>query len=385
LECKIPDLHRWRGKIMGLQIGIVGLPNVGKSTLFNALTGAKALVAKYPFTTIDQNVGIVEVPDERLGAIAAIVGPKRVVSTTIEFIDIAGLVKGAHRGEGLGNRFLGYIRNVDAICMVVRCFQAEDIPHVTAELDPIADIETVNIEMIFADLATVERRLGKVKKSAKGRPKDYEVELEILNELREHLNDAKMARCFPADGKEADLLGKLNLLTSKPCLYVANVGEEDLPDGGELAERVARVAEEEGAESVVVCAQLEMELAEWPPDEAAEYRAELGLKESGLKRLIRAGYKLLDLVTFFTTTGGEEVKAWTILRGTKAPQAAGKVHSDMERGFIRAEVVSYEDLMAAGSFTAVKERGFLRLEGKDYVVQDGDIIHFRFSPARVRH
>ncbi len=370
---------------MSLQIGIVGLPNVGKSTLFNALTGAKAPVAKYPFTTLDRNVGVVEVPDERLGAIAEIVGPERVVPTTIEFIDIAGLVKGAHRGEGLGNKFLGYIRNVDAICMVVRCFQAEDIPHVTTELDPVADIETVNIEMIFADLATVDRRLGKIRKAAKGRPKEYKVELEILKELREHLDDAKMARHFPTTKEEANMLNKLNLLTAKPCLYVANVGEDDLPDGGELAEKVAYVAKEEGAESVVVCAKLEMELAEWPPNEADEYRAELGLKESGLNRLIRAGYKLLDLVTFFTTTGGKEVKAWTLLRGTKAPQAAGKVHSDMERGFIRAEVVSYEDLMAAGSFAAVRERGFLRLEGKDYVVQDGDIIHFRFSSAHVRH
>lgn len=365
---------------MGLQIGIVGLPNVGKSTLFNALTKANAAVAKYPFTTLDRNVGVAEVPDRRLWDIAALVKPERVVPATTEFVDIAGLVRGAHRGEGLGNKFLGHIRNVDAIAMVVRCFRDADIPHVSPELDPREDIEVVDLELALADLATVERRLEKVRRAAKGRSKDYEEELELLERVRSHLEGGGMVRTLPLTEEEARLLRELNLLTAKPRLFVANVGEDDLPEGGELARAVQEVAAAEGAEVVTLCAQLEMELAEWPPEEAAAYRAELGLGESGLQKLVWAGYRLLDLITFFTTTGGKEVRAWTVLRGTKAPEAAGKVHSDMQRGFIRAEVVSYEDLMAAGSFAAVRERGLLRLEGRDYVVQDGDIIHFRFSP-----
>lgn len=364
---------------MSLQIGIVGLPNVGKSTLFNALTRSNAAVANYPFTTIDRNVGVAEVPDQRLWDIAAMVNPERVVPTTIEFVDIAGLVKGASRGEGLGNQFLGHIRNVDAIAMVVRCFRDAQIPHVTAELDPGDDIAVVDLELLLADLSTVERRLEKVRSAAKGRPKDYAAELAFLEKLRHHLEAGKKVGDLTVMEKEAEILGELNLLTDKPRLCVANIAEEDLPDGGELVSAVAEVAAAGGAEVISICAQLEMELAEWDTEEAVAYRAETGLEESGLEKLVKAGYRLLSLITFFTTTGGKEVRAWTLLRGTLAPQAAGKVHSDMERGFIRAEIVSYEDLMASGSFATAKQKGLLRLEGKEYAVQDGDVIHFRFS------
>jgi len=366
---------------MSLQIGIVGLPNVGKSTLFNALTRANAAVASYPFTTIDRNVGVAEVPDQRLWDIAAMVKPERVVPTTVEFVDIAGLVRGASQGEGLGNQFLGHIRNVDAIAMVVRCFRDPQIPHVMAEVNPRDDIEVVDLELLLADLATIERRLQKVRSAAKARPKDYAAELDFLEQLHDHLQADKKVSDLTVTDKQAEVLRELNLLSAKPRLYVANVGEEDLPEGGELAAVVAEVAAVEGAEVVPICAQLEMELADWPPEEAAAYRAEAGLRESGLERLVKAGYRLLNLITFFTTTGGKEVRAWTLLKGTLAPQAAGKVHTDMERGFIRAEVVSYQDLMASGSFAAVRERGLLRLEGKEYVVRDGDVIHFRFSPS----
>lgn len=363
---------------MGVQIGIVGLPNVGKSTLFNALTKAGAEVASYPFTTIAPNVGVAEVPDHRLHDIAAIVGPERVVPTTIEFLDVAGLVKGASHGEGLGNQFLGYIRNVDAIVMVVRCFSDPEIPHVTEVLDPRGDIETVNLELILADLATVERRLDRAKRAVKGRKAGYEAELALLNRLHEHLSAGNVARDFPLEAM-GGMPRDLHFLTAKPMFYVANVGEDDLPEDGSMAEAVAQTAAAEGLESIAICAQLEAELAEWPPDEAQAYRAELGLEGSGLERLIKASYALLNLITFFTTTGGKEVRAWEILEGMSAPEAAGQVHSDMQRGFIRAEVASYDNVMVAGSFSAVRERGLLRLEGKDYLVQDGDIIHFRFS------
>jgi GTP-binding protein YchF len=365
---------------MSLQIGIVGLPNVGKSTVFNALTKAGAAVASYPFTTIDPNVGVAEVDDQRLKDIAALVGPERVVPTVIQFVDIAGLVKGASRGEGLGNQFLGHIRNVDAIAMVVRCFRDPDVAHVSADLDPSADIETIDLELILADLATVERRMGKVKSMAKARPKDYEALLAWLTGLRQHLDDGARADSYGQVAREATWLGELNLLTAKPRLYVANVGEEDLPDGGELAAQIAETVAAEETEMVILCALLETELAEWPPDEAAAYRTEVGLREPGLQTLVKAGYRLLNLITFFTTTGGKEVRAWTLRQGSPALEAAGKVHTDMQRGFIRAEVVSYQDLMAAGSMAAAREKGMLRLEGREYVVQDGDVIHFRFSP-----
>jgi GTP-binding protein YchF len=365
---------------MNLQIGIVGLPNVGKSTVFNALTKAGAAVASYPFTTIDPNMGVAEVDDRRLKDIAALVGPERVVPTAIQFVDIAGLVKGASRGEGLGNQFLGHIRNVDAIAMVVRCFRDPDVAHVSTDLDPQADIEAIDLELILADLATVERRMEKVKSMAKARPKDYEAQLAWLTGLRQHLDDGTRADRYGQVDREAAWLKELNLLTAKPRLYVANVGEEDLPDGGQLAARVAETAVAEGTERVVLCALLETELAEWLPDEAAAYRAEVGLRESGLQTLVQAGYRLLNLITFFTTTGGKEVRAWTLRQGSLALEAASKVHTDMQRGFIRAEVVSYEDLMAAGSLVVAREKGLLRLEGREYVVQDGDVIHFRFSP-----
>jgi GTP-binding protein YchF len=364
---------------MSLQIGIVGLPNVGKSTVFNALTKAGAAVASYPFTTIDPNEGVAEVDDQRLKDIAALIGPERVVPTAIQFVDIAGLVKGASRGEGLGNQFLGHIRNVDAIAMVVRCFRDPDVAHVSADLDPQADIETIDLELILADLATVERRTERVKSMAKAHPKDYEVQLAWLTGLRQHLDDGARADSYSQVDREA-WLNELNLLTAKPRLYVANVGEEDLPGGGELAAQVAEAAAPEGTEMVVLCALLETELAEWSPEEAAAYRAEVGLRESGLQTLVKAGYCLLNLITFFTTTGGKEVRAWTLRQGSPALEAAGKVHTDMQRGFIRAEVVSYQDLMAAGSMAAAREKGLLRLEGREYVVQDSDVIHFRFSP-----
>jgi len=364
---------------MGLQIGIVGLPNVGKSTLFNALTKANAAVANYPFTTIERNVGVAEVPDQRLRDIAAMVEPERIVPTTVEFVDIAGLVKGASHGEGLGNQFLGYIRNVDAVAMMVRCFRDTQIPHVMAELDPRDDIAVVDLELLLADLATVERRLEKVRSAAKAQPKDYAAELDFLEELHHHLETGDKAADVTVTDKQVEMLRELNLLTAKPRLYIANVGEEDLPEGGELAAAVTEVATVEGAAVVSICAQLEMELADWPPDEAAAYRAETGSGEPGLQKLVEAGYRLLNLITFFTTTGGKEVRAWTLLRGTLAPQAAGEVHTDMERGFIRAEVISYQELTTSGSFATAKQRGLLRLEGKEYVVQDGDVIHFRFN------
>jgi len=301
------------------------------------------------------------------------------VPTTVTFVDIAGLVKGAHRGEGLGNQFLGHIRNVDAIAMVVRCFEAGNIPHVTVDLDPINDIETVDMELILADLATVERRLEKVKSSAKARPKEHVDELDWLENLRAHLNDGLPARDIAPAGQDTHLAKELNLLTAKPRLYIANIGEADCPQGGELAQRVLARAAAEGVEAVIVCAQVEMELLEWPPDEAAAYLAELGMAETGLQQLVRAGYRLLNLSSFFTTTGGRVVQSWTVQQGALAPQAAGQVHTDMERGFIRAEVIAYDDLMAAGSMAAAREKGTLRVEGKEYAVQDGDVIHFRFA------
>jgi GTP-binding protein YchF len=367
---------------MSLQIGIVGLPNVGKSTLFNALTKAGAAVASYPFTTIDPNIGVVELPDQRLSDVAAIVEPDEIKPTTIEFVDIAGLVRGAHEGEGLGNQFLGNIRNVHAAAMVVRCFTDPDVAHVSAELDPLADCEIIDLELILADLATIERREDKVRSMAKAQPREFAPELDLLARMRAHLEGERLASQFSVSSKEADMLSPLNLLTAKPRLYIANVGEDNLPDNGPLADLVLERAQQEGAQAAVICAQLEADLADWSPEEAAEYRAELGLEGSGLQQLVRAGYRLLNLITFFTATGTSVVRAWTLRAGQTAFDAAGRVHTDMQRGFIRAEVVSYTDLMAAGDFQAARDRGLLRLEGRDYVIQDGDIVHIRFSPPR---
>jgi hypothetical protein len=366
---------------MSLQIGIVGLPNVGKSTLFNALTQADAAVASYPFTTIEPNVGVVEVPDPRLNNVAAIVKPQEVKPTTVEFLDIAGLVKDAHKGEGLGNQFLGHIRNVDAVALVVRCFEDPDVAHVSAELDPQADCEVLELELVLADLTTVERREEKVHSMAKAQPREFAAELDLLALLKTHLAAGHLAARLPVTEKERELLQPLNLLTGKPRLYVANVGEDSLPDGGPRAQIVFDRARAEGAQAVAICAQLEADLAFWSAEEAAEYRAELGLGAPGLEQLVHASYRLLDLITFFTATGTNVVRAWTLRRGQIVYDAAGKIHTDMQRGFIRAEVVSYDDLMAAGDFHTARERGWIRLEGREYVVHDGDVIHIRFSPS----
>jgi GTP-binding protein YchF len=366
---------------MSLSIGIIGLPNVGKSTLFNALTRAGAAVAAYPFTTIEPNLGVVAVPDPRLEKLAAMVGPEKVTPAAVEFVDIAGLVRDAHRGEGLGNQFLGHIRNVDAVALVCRCFANPDVAHVEGDVDPLRDLEILDLELILADLEVAERRIEKSQSAAKARPRDFAAELAALEALRARLQAGERAGVWAASGAaEAALAQEMCLLTAKKRIYVANVGEGDLPGGGPLSAEVARVAEKEGAPAVVICAQLEADLGEWPADEAAVYRADVGLEHSGLETLAQAGYQVLDLITFFTTTGGREARAWAIRRGTRAPEAAGKVHSQMGQGFIRAEVVSYEELVQAGDWHKAREQGLLRTEGRDYEVQDGDVCLFRFNP-----
>jgi len=366
---------------MSLSVGIVGLPNVGKSTLFNALTRAGALVANYPFTTIDPNTGVVHVPDARLERVAAIVHPEKTTPTTVEFVDIAGLVRGASKGEGLGNQFLSHIRTVDAVAMVVRCFTDGNVVHVDGAADPQRDIATVNIELGLADLATLERRMEKLTPMARSGDKHAHAELTALERLSQHLDSGKPARRFARHEDEGAALHDLHLLTDKPVLYVANVDETLTDKTSAMVEAIERQAASDGAEFMTICAKIEDDLAALSPAEAADYRAALGVSEPGLAMLIRTGYRLLKLVTFFTATGEKEVRAWTIQRGTKAPQAAGKVHTDMEKGFIRAEVVSFADLDHSGSFVAAREHGLVRLEGRDYVVQDGDVVHFRFSPA----
>ncbi len=364
-----------------MKLGIVGLPNVGKSTLFNSLTKAGAESANYPFCTIDPNVGIVPVPDERLNVLAKMHKSAKIVNATIEFVDIAGLVKGASKGEGLGNQFLSNIREVDAIVHVVRCFEDSNIVHVDGSIDPLRDIETINLELLFSDLEILERRYAKLVKSVKN-DKTLLKETDLVERLKKHLEDGKLAKNFEsADDDEKLLLESFNLLTYKPTIYAANVTEDDLADDGssnENVEKVRKYANEEGSEVFVICAQIEQEIAELDEDEKKMFLEDLGLAESGLEKMIRASYSLLGLISYLTS-GEMETKAWTIAKGTKAPQAAGKIHSDFERGFIRAEVVSYEHLVEQGSMNAAKEKGLVRSEGKEYIVQDGDVVLFRFN------
>ena len=365
-----------------MKLGIVGLPNVGKSTLFNSLTKAGAESANYPFCTIDPNVGVVTVPDERLDVLGEMYHTKKIIPAAIEFVDIAGLVKGASKGEGLGNQFLANIREVDAIVHVVRCFEDSNIVHVDGSIDPLRDIETINLELIFSDLEILERRIAKTAKVAR-KDKAAAKELALLQKIKEHLEEGKLAKTFSGteDEEELEWLFGYNLLTYKPVIYAANVAEDDLADDGVSnpgVQAVREYAKEEQSEVFVVCAQIEQEIAELEDDEKKMFLEDLGLSESGLEKLIKASYRLLGLISYLTA-GEPEVRAWTITDGTKAPQAAGKIHSDFERGFIRAEVVSYDDLMDCGSHSAAKEKGLVRLEGKDYVVKDGDIMLFRFN------
>ncbi|MBE5938780.1 MAG: redox-regulated ATPase YchF [Lachnospiraceae bacterium] len=364
-----------------MKLGIVGLPNVGKSTLFNSLTKAGAESANYPFCTIDPNVGVVAVPDDRLNKLAALYDSEKITPAVIEFVDIAGLVKGASKGEGLGNQFLSNIREVDAIVHVVRCFENTNVIHVDGSVDPIRDIETINLELIFSDVEILERRIAKTAKGAR-MDKTLAKELELLERIKAHLENGELARSFVTDDEDEILwLNSYNLLTQKPVIFAANVSEDDLANDGAENPHVGRVREfaaKNDCEVFAICAQIEQEISELDDDEKSMFLEELGLKESGLDKLIRASYSLLGLISYLTA-GPTETRAWTITKGTKAPGAAGKIHSDFERGFIRAEVVNYQDLLDCGTYAAAKEKGLVGLEGKEYVVKDGDVILFRFN------